>query len=253
MEHPRGLVLAAAVVSSVLVTASAAYVVYSWRRRKDELVEAGAADKEGEGGAGDEDSLVMDTSATLGSKPRSVSVYEVKHLEAVGGHAKKGISKPILQHDGYIYKPFQGVSSGGGQRMRGELEAEFYAKVHAMSHPLTALMPRFFGVQELDDGEKYLVLEDLTCAFEEPCVLDLKMGRRSYDENASPEKVEKEKAKYPPQEIVGFRLVLVYFGRKSCNFFLGLEKTRLKITPNENKTKSDSVACAFISLQPSAL
>jgi len=135
----------------------------------------------------------------------AVSVAAVKKLEAVGGHSKKDLTKPILQHNGFIYKPFQGVSSGGGQRMRGELEAEFYIKVQSSGHPLGVLLPRFYGVQELDDGEKYLVLEDLTAGFTEACVLDLKMGRRSYDENASPEKVEKERAKYPPQEVVGFR------------------------------------------------
>lgn len=41
--------------------------------------------------------------------------------------------------------------------------------------------------------------------FELPCVLDLKMGRQSYCDGASPDKVAKEKAKYPPQEAVGFR------------------------------------------------
>ena len=89
--------------------------------------------------------------------------------------------------------------------MRGELEADFYEKVNQLNHPIQKIIPKYYGVEELEDKSKFLVLQDLTYGMSKPCVLDLKMGRQSYDEHASPEKVAKEKAKYPPQEIVGFR------------------------------------------------
>lgn len=135
-----------------------------------------------------------------------------KVLNAVGGHSQKNRGPAMLQVDGYILKPFQGASSNSDsdpdskkRRLRGEMEAQFYSFLRDSDHPLRRHSPRYFGIQSTQEGQKYLVLEDLTHKFQHPCVLDLKMGRRSYDEEATPEKVAKEKAKYPPQEVVGFR------------------------------------------------
>jgi len=51
----------------------------------------------------------------------------------------------------------------------------------------------------------FLKLEDLSFPFHRPSVLDLKMGTQTYDEEATPEKVAAEMAKYPPQRELGFR------------------------------------------------
>lgn len=53
---------------------------------------------------------------------------------------------------------------------------------------------------------EYLALEDLTWGRQWPCIMDVKMGTRSYEDNASAEKIAYEKTKFPLQETVGFRI-----------------------------------------------
>ena len=42
--------------------------------------------------------------------------------------------------------------------------------------------------------------------FNKPCIMDVKVGRRVWDDFAQPDKIDKEKKKYPLQEIIGFRV-----------------------------------------------
>jgi len=127
-------------------------------------------------------------------------------LDAVGGHgSKKDKGPPILMRGSQILKPFQAAQPGKG-KSRGELEADFYKQVTDEDMPLRKLIPAYYGVEEID-GSSYLVMENLTHGLKEPCVLDLKMGQQTYDETATPAKIEREKKKYPPQEAIGFRIV----------------------------------------------
>eukprot|EP01136_Pigoraptor_vietnamica_P044240 Opistho-1_new@20736 len=128
-------------------------------------------------------------------------------LNQVGGHkAEEGKGKSLLVADGLVLKPLQ--SKG-----RGAKEREFYEEVLASkSEELSSLrkfLPRFHGVSLLTaaDGAvtEYIRLEDISCRFARPSVLDVKMGRRSYGEDASPEKIAYELSKYPPQMELGFR------------------------------------------------
>lgn len=52
-----------------------------------------------------------------------------------------------------------------------------------------------------------LVMEDLIYYHTYPCVMDIKMGRVTYDPNASVAKRESESIKYPEQKTFGFRLL----------------------------------------------
>lgn len=55
--------------------------------------------------------------------------------------------------------------------------------------------------------DSYLLLSDLTANFSKPCAIDIKIGRQSYEPNASEEKKQRETAKYPTQYEQGFRIV----------------------------------------------
>ena len=62
----------------------------------------------------------------------------------------------------------------------------------------------------------YLILEDITNKFIHPCILDLKIGRRVWEDNAHPDKIKKELKKYPPQQNLGFRITAMRVSI-SCN------------------------------------
>lgn len=61
----------------------------------------------------------------------------------------------------------------------------------------------------------YLKLEDVTRRFVKPCIMDVKLGQRSYDPFASQEKREQQIRKYPLMEEIGF-LVLGMRVSKIC-------------------------------------
>ena len=54
---------------------------------------------------------------------------------------------------------------------------------------------------------EYIILEDITHRFTHPCIIDLKMGQRVWDDHADVDKIEREKRKYPAQETLGFRII----------------------------------------------
>jgi hypothetical protein len=51
-----------------------------------------------------------------------------------------------------------------------------------------------------------LALEDLTWGRAWPCIMDVKVGTRSYEDGASDEKIAYERSKFPLQTRVGFRV-----------------------------------------------
>eukprot|EP00127_Corallochytrium_limacisporum_P005579 Clim_evm96s207 gene=Clim_evmTU96s207 len=131
-------------------------------------------------------------------------------FEPIGGHASKGLGPPLRVEGDQILKPLGGVSEKGGGRDRGAAEVAFYETLQDDKYvKLRRFMPEFYGVEEMDTPDfgtvKYMKLQNLLKDFERACVMDLKMGQRTYGENASAEKIAREKKKYPPQEHLGFR------------------------------------------------
>uniref|UniRef100_A0A9J2PW41 Kinase n=1 Tax=Ascaris lumbricoides TaxID=6252 RepID=A0A9J2PW41_ASCLU len=71
-------------------------------------------------------------------------------------------------------------------------------------------VPKYFGLKTIFIGPKEvqcLVMEDLTYQYRQPCTMDIKMGKVTYDPNASDAKRISETVKYPAQETLGFRLL----------------------------------------------
>lgn len=70
---------------------------------------------------------------------------------------------------------------------------------------------------------EFLMLEDVTASYTRPAILDVKMGRITYDPVANEAKREKETIKYPPQRVLGFRLLgyrVGYTSYASCTQLL---------------------------------
>ncbi|CAL1600238.1 unnamed protein product [Knipowitschia caucasica] len=127
----------------------------------------------------------------------------------VAGH-KYGVDKVgILQHpDGTVLKQLQPPP-------RGPREMHFYSMVYAddCCDPclleLRTHLPKYYGTCASPDNpsDLYLKLEDVTQHFDKPCIMDVKIGRRSYDPFASQEKREQQIRKYPLMEEIGFLLL----------------------------------------------
>ncbi|XP_006630541.2 inositol polyphosphate multikinase [Lepisosteus oculatus] len=124
----------------------------------------------------------------------------------VAGH-KYGVDKVgILQHpDGTVLKQLQPPP-------RGLRELQFYNKVYAEEcrdpffSELQYYLPKYYGTWTPPDApnDLYLKLEDVTRRFNKPCIMDVKIGQRSYDPFASKEKKDQQIKKYPLMEEIGF-------------------------------------------------
>lgn len=93
-------------------------------------------------------------------------VAPVKFEEQMGGHEgtfHKLDEKKIMKHG-------------------GEAETLFYSELH-LYPKLQEFAPAFHGFHELD-GKKYIVIEDATAGFSKPCILDIKIGKQSFGEDA---------------------------------------------------------------------
>lgn len=112
----------------------------------------------------------------------------------------------ILQHpDGTVLKQLQPPP-------RGPRELEFYNMVYAADCSdgvlleLRKYLPKYYGTWSppTAPNDLYLKLEDVTHKFNKPCIMDVKIGRKSYDPFASPEKIQQQVSKYPLMEEIGF-------------------------------------------------
>jgi len=126
---------------------------------------------------------------------------KLKPLETqVAGHGTgdKISHRGMLHHEnGFVLKPAQAPP-------KGTREIEFYETISRSSNPIDAklysFMPKFYGTEKISiDGlphSHYLVLEDLTEGMIAPCVMDIKIGAKTYGPTASAAKIAQEDAKY---------------------------------------------------------
>ncbi|CAH2322208.1 inositol polyphosphate multikinase, partial [Pelobates cultripes] len=124
----------------------------------------------------------------------------------VAGHMYGKDKVGILQHpDGTVLKQLQPPP-------RGPRELDFYNMVFTKDctdHNLLDLqkfLPKYFGTWSPSGSanDLYLKLEDVTRKFNEPCIMDVKIGQKSYDPYASSEKIQQQVSKYPLMEEIGF-------------------------------------------------
>jgi len=81
------------------------------------------------------------------------------------------------------------LKGGEGQIMKrvGNNEFGFYSQTLSAHSSCTPYLPKFYGTQE-KDGNKYVIIEDLTQYYKKPCILDVKIGTTSVGEDATPDK-----------------------------------------------------------------
>ncbi|PIN88635.1 hypothetical protein AB205_0122980, partial [Aquarana catesbeiana] len=112
----------------------------------------------------------------------------------------------ILQHpDGTVLKQLQPPP-------RGPRELDFYNMVFSSDctdsklRDLRTFLPKYFGTWSPPGSadDLYLKLEDITRKFNKPCIMDVKIGQKSYDPYASAEKIQQQVSKYPLMEEIGF-------------------------------------------------
>ncbi|KAJ1636810.1 hypothetical protein T492DRAFT_956396 [Pavlovales sp. CCMP2436] len=103
----------------------------------------------------------------------------------------------MLGAEGVLYKPVQ-------KGEKGRREVNFYEMAGEIWPTLAPFLPAYFGTHEFA-AMRYLAMEDIAIRFREPCVLDLKIGVRTYEPTATREKIDSELSKCPGQEAVGFR------------------------------------------------
>jgi 1D-myo-inositol-tetrakisphosphate 5-kinase/inositol-polyphosphate multikinase len=94
---------------------------------------------------------------------------------------------------------------------RGPREHQFYADMFSdqISPELLALrpfLPTFLGTYQFADMT-YLILENIIRAYAYPCVIDIKLGRITYDREATPDKIERQIGKFQPAAEIGFQLL----------------------------------------------
>ncbi|XP_066251825.1 inositol polyphosphate multikinase [Euwallacea similis] len=102
----------------------------------------------------------------------------------------------MLKKDGLAFKPLL-------KKECAEREIKLYEHldrtVDRSLIEMRQLVPKYHGVQKLKIKDKeidFLVLEDLTKDFKEPCIMDIKIGRRTWDPHASYNKIIAEQNKY---------------------------------------------------------
>ncbi|CAG5095014.1 Similar to IPMK: Inositol polyphosphate multikinase (Homo sapiens) [Cotesia congregata] len=145
--------------------------------------------------------------------PRGLQLLESQ----VAGHSydfNNGIIG-MLKKNGHIYKP--GIKDDLFER-----EKSFYEQIKTSDNEvykaLARLTPKYFGSGEfifMKKPLKFLILQDITEGMIEPCVMDIKIGKRTWDPLAGPAKKLKEDFKYKEMKqahsfcIPGFQCLVV--------------------------------------------
>ena len=133
-----------------------------------------------------------------------IRVDNVRPLDTqVAGHGSedrhnKGSSRGMLLHeDGFVLKPVQAPP-------KGEREVDFYHYIstspHLIDREFYSYLPRFYGTESMKDDslvqKQFLILENITQGMTQPCVMDIKVGAKTYGPDATAQKIRQEDSKY---------------------------------------------------------
>ncbi|XP_077274751.1 inositol polyphosphate multikinase-like [Temnothorax americanus] len=163
-------------------------------------------------------------SATVPGPSGCMFPGEMTPLECqIAGHPfsgeKQTIGMLVCRRTGRILKPATKV-------ILGEREIAFYENLKNSHDPvateLKKFVPRYYGTTELrvfNNRTKFLMLRNITKGMAEPCVIDIKIGSRTWDPLATPEKRRTEELKYAESKrtygfcITGYQVYSVLTGQ----------------------------------------
>lgn len=99
--------------------------------------------------------------------------------------------------------------------VRGVREEVFYRLLFDPKHDtdpslvqLRSFIPVYLGSQPIN-GVDFVTLSDLTADFANPSLMDVKIGVKTYDRNATEEKISHESTKNYLNKVLGFRVLAV--------------------------------------------
>ncbi|CAG9858100.1 unnamed protein product [Phyllotreta striolata] len=128
-------------------------------------------------------------------KPSEIPEGYEKFNHQMAGHLS-GNNIGMLKRDGLVLKPII-------KRECGDREINFYEQLGRTTDKTMTEMKnfvaKFYGTRRLSvEGETrdFIALEDLVEDFKEPCIMDIKIGRRTWDPDATLEKIRSEERKY---------------------------------------------------------
>ncbi|CAN1171588.1 Inositol polyphosphate multikinase alpha [Linum perenne] len=136
-------------------------------------------------------------------------MFKVPEHQVAGHQAINGLLGPLVDDSGRFYKPLQ-------SNERGATEMTFYKSFSThenIPQHVRRFFPVFHGTQSIEasDGSglhPHLILEDVTSTRLHPCVMDIKIGSRTWDPEASLSYIEKclKKDTDSSSPLLGFRI-----------------------------------------------
>lgn len=174
----------------------------------------------------------------------------------IAGHGSEnsGERGMLMHKDGFVLKPVQAPP-------KGLREIGFYQAISGSNDPVDMkfckFTAKFFGTETVESsnfgelGVDYLVLENLTQGFDSPCVMDVKIGAKTYGPDATELKKCQEDAKYVGTKIPhGFSILGIIVGmrRWTKNFGRQLKENKLhEVLENYfNTAENDAKAASAI-------
>ncbi|KAG8179274.1 hypothetical protein JTE90_026738 [Oedothorax gibbosus] len=170
----------------------------------------------------------MESQKSSSSLPEGVELFS--HQAAGHKHGQGRLGIGVLKHkNGDVLKPMF-----DGDR-RASIELSFYRNVFETNQPdilikeLRCFLPEFHGIWETNiEGKsvQYICLEDVSKNFENPSVLDVKMGCITYDDDANEDKILSQSTKFKYGEALGIRILgMKVYNDDENNYLPKIEKS----------------------------
>ena len=133
-----------------------------------------------------------------------LKVDQGKHFKhQVAGHTthvmlkhKDMVLKPLNKHNLFLHEVEFYETMASNESHSAQFPHQFIAKYHGV----------ILGENSCGKITPYLALEDVSRNYKRPCMMDIKMGRQTFEPSASLDKKMREKIKYKYQEQIGFRI-----------------------------------------------